>query len=120
MEMNDKYADANNRKSLGQLILGYLPYWPLFTIVLAISLLCAWIYLHYISTPLYEASATVLIKDEKKGAEDAKSVEDLNFLSSKKIIENEIEVFQSRTLLNDVVRNLHLDASVYQRHRFKD
>src|SRR5689334_20181198 len=91
----------------------YLPYWPLFVVLFIVALGAAWAYLR-LSKPLYESSARILIKDEKKGAEDGKAVEGLNLLSTKKIIENETEVIQSRTLLKEVVNNLHLYTPVIE------
>ena len=41
-------------------------------------------------------------------------MESIDAIGTKKIIENEIEVLQSRTLINDVIRKLHLYASVWQ------
>jgi capsular exopolysaccharide synthesis family protein len=69
--------------------------------------------------PLYEANARILIKDEKKGAEDSKAFEALNLLTTKKIIENEQEVIQSRTLINWVVKKLALYAPIYTEGRIK-
>jgi capsular exopolysaccharide synthesis family protein len=63
---------------------------------------------------MYEASASIMIKDETKGIEDSKMMEDLDQLSGKKIIENETEVLKSKTLMNDVVKNLHLYASFFE------
>ncbi|HEY0059349.1 MAG TPA: polysaccharide biosynthesis tyrosine autokinase, partial [Flavisolibacter sp.] len=79
----------------------------------------AWLYIRF-TTPLYESTARILIKDEKKGAEGAKTVEELNPLSTKKIIENETEVIRSRPLLDEVVKKLSLYAPVYEENRFKD
>src|SRR5687767_5672286 len=83
----------------------FLPYWPLFGILLLICLTGAWAYIRN-STPFYEASASILFKDEKKGSDDSKISESLNYLSSKKIVENEIEVLQSKSLMKEVVKNL--------------
>ena len=67
------------------------------------------------ATPIYEATATVIIKDEKKGNEESKLVESLDQISSKKIVENEIEIIQSRKLMEDVVRDLGLYAPIYEK-----
>lgn len=66
------------------------------------------------TVPLFESSAAILIKDEKKGVDDSKMIESLNLISTKKIVENEIEVLKSRSLMNDVVKKLMLYAPVYQ------
>jgi capsular exopolysaccharide synthesis family protein len=97
-----------------QFVSKYLPYWPLFVLASLLSLIPAYIYLRY-KAPVYEADATLIIKDDKKGNEESKLVESLDQISSKKIVENEIEVIQSRKLMEDVVRTLGLYAPVYEK-----
>lgn len=104
---------------MAQILFRYVPYWPLFLFLFAAAGAGAWLYIRSI-TPLYESTARILIKDQKKGTEDAKTVEELNPLSTKKIIENETEVIRSRPLLNEVVQNLSLYAPVSRESRFKD
>lgn len=91
----------------------YFPYWPLFVILIFASIAAGFLYMRY-ATPEYEINATILIKDEKKGADDSKLLEALNIYSSTKIVENEIEVIQSKELLKEVVNNLSLFAQVYE------
>jgi capsular exopolysaccharide synthesis family protein len=102
-----------------QLMSKYLPYWPLFILVALIALVGAYVYLRY-ATPIYEASATILIKDEKKGTEDSKLLESLNLIATKKIVENEIEVLQSRVLMESVVKKLFLYAPITQKGKVKE
>ncbi len=92
----------------------YVPYWPMFLIAIAIAIGVAYTYIRY-ATPIYEATATVIIKDEKKGNEESKLVESLDQISSKKIVENEIEIIQSRKLMEDVVRDIGLYAPIYEK-----
>ena len=94
----------------------YFPYWPLFAILLPLSLAGTWFYLRHV-TPLYESTATILIKDEKRGLDDAKVLESLDLLSTKKIIENETEVLRSRSLMTAVIRKLYLYAPEYRQGR---
>jgi capsular exopolysaccharide synthesis family protein len=95
-----------------QFVSKYLPYWPLFVLAALLAFLTAYIYLRY-TTPVYQANATIIIKDDKKGNEESKLVESLDQISSKKIVENEIEIIQSRKLMENVVRNLGLYAPIY-------
>lgn len=97
----------------------FIPYWPLFILLLVMSGFGAWLYLKTVN-PVYLASASVVIKDEKKGTDDSKLLESLNISSSKKIVENEIEVLQSRDLMKKVVTKLKLYAPVYEKGSFKD
>jgi capsular exopolysaccharide synthesis family protein len=105
-------ADAGNDKFLQQLAIKYLPYWPFFLILIIISLSLAYAYLQY-AIPIYESSASILIKDEKKGQEDSKMEELLNLFDSHKIIENELEILRSTEVLNEVVIQMRLYAPVY-------
>ena len=88
-------------------------HWPIYFIFLFVAGILAFAYLEI--TPIkYQASATLIIKDEKKGSEDSKLMESLNVIGSKKIIENEVEVLQSRPLVQNVIAKLCLYAPVYQ------
>ncbi len=91
----------------------YLPFWPLFIFFLIVLLVSAWLYLRY-TIPVYAISSTVLINDEKKGTDENKIEESINLLSPNKIVENEIEVIKSRKLREEVVKDLHLYAPVYE------
>ena len=110
--------DRNSKKDqetnlLSQAIYRYVPYWPLFLILILLGFGVAWFYIRF-SPSLYESTAKILIKDERKGAENTKAFEELNLLATKKIIENEVDVIQSRTLLNEVVKHLLLYAPVFE------
>jgi len=97
----------------------YSPYWPLFLTLIAFGLFDAWIFLK-IKNPQYEASTSLLIKDQKKGIDESKIVESLNNLSSKTISENEVEILKSKSLINEVVDSLHLYAPVAYETTFRD
>ena len=111
--------EQHSSNLLSQAIFRFTPYWPLFLLLVILGIGCAWAYLKY-ATPMYETTATLLIKDEKKGAVESKTIESLDQLSTKKIIENEMEVIQSATLIEQVVRHLNLYAPVSQEKKFKD
>ena len=102
-----------------QMVSRYIFYWPLFLILLSIFITGAYIYLRY-ATPKYEATATLIIKDQKKGTDDSKAMEALNTINTKKIIENEIEVLQSRTIMENVVKSLGLYAPVFQEGKIRN
>ena len=102
-----------------QMVARFLPYWPLYVLLGIIALSGAYVYLRYV-TPMYEASATLIIKDESRGGrDDSKLLESLNLIASKKSIENEIEVLQSRSLMEKVVKALNLYAPVSQDGKIK-
>jgi len=109
---NHKMNEDIQESILQRMISKYAPYWPMFLTAIVISMAAALVYLHF-AIPVYEAKATIIIKDEKKGNEDSKLMESLDQISSKKIVENEIEILQSRTLMMHVVKDLGLYAPVY-------
>src|ERR1022692_20941 len=102
---------------LHQFAFRYLPYWPLFAILLAFSILIAFFYLKN-KAPLYEVTASILIKDEKRGLDDSKVLDELNLFGAKKIVENEIEVLHSRSIISQIVTNLQLYAPIEEKSGF--
>ncbi|MFD2245097.1 GumC family protein [Pontibacter ruber] len=101
------------------LIYKYLPFWPLFALLLTMSFIATWGYLHFFAIPSYEVSASLIIKDEKKGVNDSKMTESIDAFTSNNIVENEIKVLYSRALMKKVVHNLHLYAPVFEEGKFK-
>jgi tyrosine-protein kinase Etk/Wzc len=119
MKVNqNKSRVQKEENSVSQVIAKYTPYWPIFLLFALLSFCGAFFYLRY-TIPLYEATAKLIIKDEKKGYDDSKMMESLDLINSKKIIENEIDVLQSRTLINIVVKKLHLYAPIIQEGKLK-
>src|SRR5690606_22063482 len=97
----------------------YLPYWPVFLILLVLSLGFAW-YKIKTTNPLYLSSTSIMIKEKKKGADEEKVIESLNpLLSPEKLLENEVVILRSKSLMTEVVKNQHLYAPVFETDRFK-
>ena len=94
------------------LLFKYIIHWPWFVGAVLLCLVGAWFYLHW-ATTIYNISATVLIKDEKKGGGSGVSseLEDMGLsglMTSSKNIDNELEVLRSKTLVKEVVNQLNL------------
>src|SRR5438105_13449218 len=104
---NNRALNSENKDNT--YLLRYLSFWPLFLIMIILSLAAAWVYLRY-AIPVYESTATILIKDEKKGLDDSRMLASLDQFASTKIVENEIEVLRSRTVMKEVVKRLGLYA----------
>jgi tyrosine-protein kinase Etk/Wzc len=113
------YTEDEEENLFQDLLFKFLPYWPLFLLLVLLGAGGAWFYLRY-KVPVYSTSASILIKDEKKGLDDSKALEALDIFGSKKIVENEIEVIQSKTLAQEVVKRLHLYAPVTIEGRVTD
>jgi capsular exopolysaccharide synthesis family protein len=113
MQTKKNTKEEDEESLLQQLASKYLPYWPWFLLAFVIAVAGAFAYLKF-ATPLYEAKAAILIKDEKKGNEESKMAASLNLISSNVIVENEVEVLQSYSLMKKVVNALHLYAPVFK------
>lgn len=101
--------EESDEISIGDLLYKFLPFWPLFMLLVLIFISGAWLYLRY-KMPIYKTTATLLIKDDKKSPGSADMMQAFDMFGSKKSVENEIEVLQSKTLMQEVVKNLHLYA----------
>ena len=114
----NKTVKQGDDTQLSQVVAGYLTYWPLFLIFLLLAIGGAFFYLRYATTK-YEAKATLVIKDEKKGEDVTKEMQSLDMISTNKIIENESEVIQSRSIMDNVVKKLRLYAPISQKGQIK-
>ena len=108
-----KERDANEEQvDFRELFFKYITHWPWFVGAVLLCLVGAWFYLHW-ATPIYNVSATVLIKDEEKGggAGLSSELEDIGLsglMTSSKNIDNEMEVLRSKTLVKEVINQLNL------------
>ncbi|RZJ49122.1 MAG: hypothetical protein EOO44_18860 [Flavobacterium sp.] len=85
----------------------------MFVLLLVICWIGAYIYL-YVTKPIYEVTASILVKDEKKGA-DAERISDvIHGYGLTKIVENEIEVVRSKDLIRKVIDSLCLYSPVFE------
>jgi len=105
-------ADGAGENFFQQILVKYLPYWPIFLVLLVLFQSLAILYINF-TAPIYESTASILIKDEKKGQEDSKMEELLNLLESHKSVENELEILRSNEVIHDVVIKMKLYAPVY-------
>jgi len=110
---------STNETLFSKLLAKYIPYWPMFLVLTIVSFGIAFAYIK-ITPKKYQSTASLIIKDEKKGNDDSRIMESLNLMGSKKIIENEIEVLKSRPVIETVVKNFRLYAPVYLEDGFLD
>ena len=85
----------------------YLTKWPWLLLSLVVSLVAAYVYLLY-QMPIYNVRASVLVKDEKKGISEQTSLKEVNVFTESKVVENEMEILKSHTIMGRVVKNLGL------------
>lgn len=121
--MSDNKSHFESNQTVGELLqnnlVKHLKLWPMYIVLVIVGLGLSWAYLQY-ATPIYQSTAKIVIKDPNKGIDDSKFLESINLLDSKKIVENEVEVIQSATLANEVVKKLHLYAPISKEGKFKD
>jgi len=112
MKIHQDTMQTSSETLFSQLMAKYIPYWPMFLVLAVLSFGAALVYIK-ITPKKYQSTASLIIKDEKKGNDDSRIMESLNLMGSKKIIENEIEVLKSRPVIETVVKNFRLYAPVY-------
>ena len=121
-DFNEAKESKEENIDVKELLFKYLIHWPWFVGAVVACLIAAWVYL-YMSTPVYNISATVLIKDDKKGGSAGmlSGLESLGLdgmISSSQNIDNEIEVLRSKTIVKEVVEDLGLYISYADKDEF--
>ena len=121
-DFNEAKESKEENIDVKELLFKYLIHWPWFVGAVVACLIAAWVYLH-VSTPVYNISATVLIKDDKKGGSAGmlSGLESLGLdgmISSSQNIDNEIEVLRSKTIVKEVVEDLGLYISYADKDEF--
>jgi capsular exopolysaccharide synthesis family protein len=99
---------------LAPIINKYLGLWKWFFLGTLVCMLLAVLYLRY-TTPQYKASATILVKDEKKGGmlSELSAFSELGLGGVKSNVDNEIEILKSRSLIENTVKRLNLNVSLF-------
>lgn len=107
---DDTFEEKEEQTDIKAILFKYIIRWPWFVASIIICITCAWLYLKQ-STPVYNITASVIIKDKEKGGtteNEFSGLEELGYLNSSKNIDNEIEILRSKSLIKDVVNELGL------------
>lgn len=119
---NNNMSELDEEKvNYQEILFKYIIHWPWFIASVLACLIGAWVYLHF-QTPVYQVSASIMIKNDKKN--DGGNTADLESLglggviTSTQSIDNEIEVLRSKTILKEVVNNLELYITYYDEDEF--
>jgi capsular exopolysaccharide synthesis family protein len=105
--------DFENEFPLKSFVEKYLVHWHWFFTCGCVSLFLAFLYLRY-TIPQYQATTTILVKDEMKGnmQSEMSAFADLGLSTGlKSNVDNEIEILKSKTLVKRVVKKLNLNTS---------
>jgi tyrosine-protein kinase Etk/Wzc len=111
--MSENFYSGKSGGEIVRILGKHLAHWPLFLSLVLVSLVAAWFYNRSVS-PVYEASASLLIADGSSGSPDTRLLESFNIAPSDKSLQNEIEIIRSKTLMKEVVRELCLYAPVLE------
>ena len=119
-QINNSVDTAQDEVSLLELFFHYFSYWKWFVISLVICLSLAFVYLRY-TTKQYTVFSKVLIKDEKRGQTgfDWNAFSDLGLTPQMGSFDNEIEILNSQSLMQEVVDSLKLGVAYFKEGRIK-
>lgn len=108
----DFLEDEDQDFNLNEYIRRCVRYWYLFPIFIFLALTAAFFYLQ-VTPPIYSTKTSILIKEEKSigGTQGDILSEMSSQFGGNKTVENEMEVFKSKTLMEQVIKELTLDVS---------
>ena len=106
------FSEKPQANILQQIVQRYMPFWPVFVVLIGVALGISHVYLRA-QTKIYTAAAKVMIKDPQKSSSEMQVLEGITKMADKKSIENEIIVLRSSNLMQKVVKELNLYASVF-------
>ncbi|MDR2621236.1 MAG: polysaccharide biosynthesis tyrosine autokinase [Dysgonamonadaceae bacterium] len=122
---NTKHKEAVRSKrdvDFQWFIFGFLSYWKWFLLSIIAFLSIGYVYLRY-SVPIYEVASKIIVKDSKKGGvsnSELSFYENIGFLQSNNIVENEMRVLGARNLIESVVLENELFIQYVVKGKFKD
>ncbi|WP_407500036.1 GumC family protein [Elizabethkingia anophelis] len=123
--LEDNQYNKREEVNINEIIKPYLLKWPWFVICSVLALIVAYFSLKFM-TPVYKVQSTVLIKDAKNnsvsGGAEMSILQDLSGFGGMKTnsVDNEIEIFRSKKLMQDVVDHLNLQTSIYAKSGFRE
>ena len=105
--------------SLHDIIRMVIDNWYWFALSVVFCLCIAYYYLA--STPkVYSRTATILVKDSRKGGDvELQAFSDLAGFQSRRNVDNEVYILQSRRLMEEVVKRLNLTTNYTVRERLR-
>jgi tyrosine-protein kinase Etk/Wzc len=123
MDFNTNIDEEQNEDfNVREAIERYLNHWQWFVLGAFLCVAVAYVYLRY-TIPQYQASTTILVKDDKKGGmlSELSAFSDMGLGSGMKSnLDNEIEVLKSRTLAERTVLKLGLNVSMSRKGNVVD
>ncbi|ACU06795.1 Tyrosine-protein kinase wzc [Flavobacteriaceae bacterium 3519-10] len=121
MDFKEKTAVTKDNGQIKRQIRRYLRWWPLFVLVVLLSVIIAWIYMRY-TTPQYMSKASVYVRlssGPSGGAQDLQSMMLPSGLTTNEV-DNELSVIRSKPLLYNVVKALRLEVKTISEGNIKE
>ncbi len=108
------FADnrQTNRINIERLLSKLADYWPSIVISVAIAMIFGFGYLRY-ATPQYLIKAKVLVKSDQNQGVNGALLEEIGMGNGVSNVENEVEIFKSRILMQRVVADMNLNIQYY-------
>ncbi len=122
MENNHFDEDFENDFQFKEFLNKYTIHWRWFVLGVSVCLLLAFLYLRY-AIPQYQASTTILVKDEQKGGmlSELSAFSDMGIGGGMKSnLDNEIEILKSRKLVESTVKKLNLNTALIVKGKVVD
>lgn len=105
--------DGEKTPNLRVVLMRYLKHWPWFLASLALAMGAGYAYMRF-QAPIFQVKASLLIKDDKKGLSEENILKEMDIFAPKKVIENEMEILKSYSLMSKVVKELGLDVQYFR------
>jgi tyrosine-protein kinase Etk/Wzc len=105
--------------NIKELFFKYVRFLPLFIICIALALVAAFIYIRY-STEIFRSTGSLLIQSEKETPTAQDKLEQVMMTDRMKNVQTEIEVLQSRPLIERVVKALDLNINYFVQGNIKE
>jgi tyrosine-protein kinase Etk/Wzc len=123
MGFNDdssEIAEKDYDLSLLEIVITYLRNWRWYLLSLFICLGVAICYIKF-STPLYKIRTDLLIKDKKENVGGQNDLlKSLDLFSSEKIIDNEVQILKSNTIIEKVIKDWNLQTQYFDTEGVKE
>ncbi|HVK97382.1 MAG TPA: Wzz/FepE/Etk N-terminal domain-containing protein, partial [Flavisolibacter sp.] len=118
IQQQNAKAELNNL-NIKEMFFKYVRFFPLFILCIALSVVASYMYLRY-ATEIYRSTGKLLIQNEKNTSGSADKLEQVMMSDRMKNIQTEIEVLQSRPLMERVVRGLNLNFNYFVQGSIKE
>jgi tyrosine-protein kinase Etk/Wzc len=104
---------------LKEILYKYTNHWKWFILSIIMALTAGFVYLK-IQLPVYKIKSSILIKDDRKGLGQDDMLKQLDIFSGTKVVDNEVDILKSYTLMEQVVTDLNLHIQYFKNESFKN